>query len=86
MLDQYLSEFNNKGEIYLRIKVRPGASKSEVIDILSDDTIKINVAAAPERGKANKELSKFLKKEFKAGDIKIISGKAERIKLIKIVK
>lgn len=86
MLEKFFKEFNNKGEIYLRIKVRPGASINEVVDILSDDTIKINIAAAPERGRANKELLKFLKSEFKASDIKIISGKAERVKLIKILK
>jgi uncharacterized protein (TIGR00251 family) len=51
---------------------------------LEDDTIKINISAIPERGKANKELIGFLKDKFKASNVKIISGKGERIKLVKI--
>jgi len=77
-----------KGELYLRIKVLPSALKNEVKEILEDETIKINISAVPEKGKANQELVKFLAKEFEVekNNIKIISGKTERIKLIKIKK
>ena len=49
-------------------------------------TIKIRVKAAPERGKANEELIKFLSKELdvSTAQISIISGKTDRIKLIRI--
>lgn len=75
-------------EVYFRIKVRPGAVKSEIMGEMSDGTWKINIAAAPERGKANQELIGFLAKELKLKkeNIKIISGAADRIKLIKIIK
>lgn len=71
---------------YLRIKVIPGASKTEIKGEMSDGTIKIAVAAAPEKGKANSELVNFLAKEFKKdkSSIKIISGLSSRVKLIKI--
>ncbi len=85
-IKKYKIILNNKKELYLRIKVNPGMSKTEMKDILEDETIKINIAAPPEKGKANQELLKYLSKEFEVNknNIKIISGKAERIKLIKI--
>lgn len=75
---------------YLRIKVIPKSAKTEIVDILEDTehgkTIKIRVKAAPERGKANEELIKFLSKEIgiSSDKISIISGKTDRIKLIRI--
>ncbi len=86
MLEEYKKQFKNKGEIYLRVKVLPGSSKNEAREILEDGTIKIGIAATPEKNKANQELIKFLAKEFdiKKNNIKILSGKTERIKLIKI--
>ena len=75
-------------EVYLRIKVRPGASKNEFKGEMTDGTWKINIAAVPERGKANQELIGFLAKElkFKKENIKIISGMSDHVKLIKIIK
>jgi len=81
-----LKKFEKEGEIYLRIKARPGANKTEIMGIMDDDTIKINVGAQPIGGKANKELIKFLAKKFSINidNIKIISGASDKIKLIKI--
>jgi uncharacterized protein len=75
-----------KKEIYLRIKVIPGASKSEIIEIMEDETVKIHIAAPPEKGKANIELIRFLSREFGTSKdkIRIISGAGERMKLVKI--
>ena len=72
----------------MRLKVLPGASKTKIREIMEDETIKIDVAAVPEKGKANKELIKYLAKEFGVNkeNIKILSGISRRIKLIKIVK
>ncbi|MCK5061900.1 DUF167 domain-containing protein [Candidatus Parcubacteria bacterium] len=73
-------------EVYLRLKVLPGASKTKIRNIMEDETIKIDVAAVPEKGKANKELIGYLAKEFGVNkkNIKILSGISDRIKLIKI--
>jgi len=89
MLDNYKEKLKEKGEIYLRIKVRPLASLTAVKQISEDedgDTIKIDLAAAPVKGKANLELIKFLADEFAVNkdNVKIISGAGERVKLIKI--
>ena len=87
MLEEYVEKFNKNKEVYLRIKGRPGAAKTEIKEILDDDTIKITIAAAPEKGKANQELIKFLSKTFAVdkNNVKILSGKSEKIKLIKII-
>lgn len=75
---------------YLRIKVIPRSQKNEIADIFKDEegeeTIKIRIKAPPEKGKANAELIKFLSKTFniKRDTISIISGKTDRLKLIKI--
>jgi len=71
---------------YLRIKVLPKSPKTEIVDKLDDGTIKIRVAAPPEKGKANRELIKFLAKHFNTDkkSITIVSGKSDPLKLIKI--
>ncbi len=75
---------------YLRVKVLPKSPKTELVDIMVDGsgekTHKIRIKAAPEKGKANAELIKFLSKHFSVPkeNIKILSGKTEALKLIKI--
>lgn len=78
---------------YIRVKVIPQSSLQGIAEILKESidgeevlTYKIRIKAAPEKGKANAELIKFLAKEFKTQkeNIEIISGKTDRIKLIKI--
>lgn len=69
---------------YCRIRVAPGAQKTEVIEQMSDgETWKIRIAAPPEKGKANAELLRFLKKEY-GMRAEIISGETDRIKLVKV--
>ena len=91
MINNYKKNLKAKGEVYLRIKVHPGAKKSGIKGILRDEengeTFKIDIAAIAEKGKANLELIKFLTKEFavKKENVKIISGHTDKIKLIKII-
>lgn len=88
MLPEIKNKLKGNGEIYLRVKARPAASKNEIKDIMADGSIKIDISAPPVGGKANKELIKFLSQEFVVpkDNIKIISGAGDKIKLIKIVK
>ena len=78
----------DKGEVYLRLKARPGAPKTEFKAIMDDETIKVDVAAAPENGRANEELVAWLAKELgvEKSAVKVISGAGDRLKLIKITK
>jgi len=86
ILDEYLDNLANNKEVYLKVKVLPGAGKTVFMDAMADQTIKIAVAAQADKGKANSELIKFLAKEMGVYkyQVKIISGLTERIKLIKV--
>lgn len=69
-----------------KIKVIVGAPKNEIRGCLTDGTMKVAISAAPEKGKANLALKKFLAGEFKVKkeQIEIISGETSRAKLVKI--
>ena len=70
--------------LYMRVKVVSKAAKTEIVDVMEDDTYKIRVAAVPLKGKANAELIKFLKKALKANEVVIISGQRDSVKLLRI--
>lgn len=71
---------------YLRIKVIPKSAKNELLETMADGTLKIRVAATPEKGKANAKLITFLADHLSVSKTKIsiISGKSDHLKLIKI--
>lgn len=70
----------------LRVKVIPRASRSEVVGYLPDGTLKVKVAAVPEKGKANEAVIAVLAEKFgvPAGRIKIVAGAAATRKLVRI--
>lgn len=86
MLLEFKKKLGEEGVLYLKIKVRPGAAETEARGIMADKTVKINIAAPADKGKANRELVRFLAKEFgvRIGNVKIIRGEKEKIKTIKI--
>jgi len=71
--------------VTLRIKAQPSASKSEFAGLYGDDAIKIRIAAPAVEGAANKELTKFLSKQFKVSksNIEFKSGQNSKIKIVK---
>jgi uncharacterized protein (TIGR00251 family) len=70
----------------LRVKVIPRSAASEVIGKLADGTLKVKIAAPPERGKANEALIALLASHFRVpkSAIAIVSGHTSALKLIKI--
>jgi uncharacterized protein YggU (UPF0235/DUF167 family) len=72
----------------LKIKVKACADRNEVVGALSDGTVKINLRAKREKGKANLALIKFLSNYLKlnSSQIKIISGFTSSTKLLIIKK
>jgi len=69
----------------LTVKVFPGAPKT-AFKRFANGILYISVAAAPQKGKANGELVRFLAEKLKvsANDIKIVSGGAGRLKRVKL--
>ncbi|MBT4277868.1 YggU family protein [Candidatus Falkowbacteria bacterium] len=86
MLKDFKKELEKNNKIHLQIKVSTKKPKTEIKDLMENNTIKINLSSPPEKGKANKELIKFLSKEFsiKENNIQIISGKTDKLKLVRI--
>jgi uncharacterized protein len=61
--------------IVIRLKVVPGASRDRIVGE-HDGALKITVSAAPEKGKANKAITKLLAKALgaRANQIEIARG------------
>ncbi len=74
----------------LRVRLTPNSSCCQTIGQVADekgeDWLKISVNAVPEKGKANKELLKFLAKilELPKSALSLTSGQADRYKKITI--
>jgi uncharacterized protein (TIGR00251 family) len=68
------------------VKVIPKSSRTEFADYLPDGTWKIKIAAAPEKGKANKELCAFLAERLGVPQsrVEIVSGQTSPRKHIRI--
>ena len=74
-----------RGGVRFTVKVVPGSSKTALCGVL-DGMLKVKVAAAPEKGKANKCLTEFLASLLgvKKSDVVVCSGKTSPVKQIEI--
>jgi uncharacterized protein len=70
----------------LTLKITPRSSKNEIVGELANGIIKIKLKAPPVDDEANKELIKFLSREWKIPKSKIVilKGKISRIKVIEL--
>ena len=73
------------GNRLLPVKVHPGASCNEITGF-TGGVLQVKIAAPPEKGKANKELTDFLSRrlDVKKSSISITKGETGRNKLIAI--
>jgi len=67
----------------LKVIVIPNASKNEIISN-KDNVLKVKLKAVPQKGKANEELLKFLKKELGI-KARIVKGLTSRKKTLEIL-
>ena len=69
-----------------RVKVIPRSPKSEIAGEMSDGTLKVKVAAPPEKGKANDALCAFLAEHYGVprSAVTIVSGHSAALKLVRI--
>lgn len=76
----------NDQTVFLRIKVITNAPKTQFTELLIMDdepTLKLKVAAIPEKNRANKVIEKFLSSFF-SGKATIVGGQKSNLKLIQI--
>ncbi len=67
----------------LQVRVRPNAPKTRITGLLEDGTLKMDVAAPPVKGKANRELVRFFRKHL-GGEVEIVVGASQRLKRVRI--
>lgn len=65
------------GTCLVRVKAVPGASRSRIVGPLGD-ALKIQVAAPPEAGAANRALAELIAEAFGVGarEVRIVSGQS----------
>ena len=75
----------SRGTVRLRVRVSPGARRSEVVGRLGD-AWKLRVRSAPERGRANDEVIALLARtlQLSARDVRIVSGHTSRDKIVEL--
>ena len=69
----------------LNLRVQPGASRSEISGFVQG-VLRVKVTAAPEKGKANAELLRFLSEVLGVSKsyLTLIKGKSSRSKLVAV--
>lgn len=74
------------GLVTFDVKVHAGAQATRVKELLDNGVYKLDIAAAPEDGKANAELISFLAKEFGVAKahVEILSGHTSQQKRIRV--
>ncbi|MHC4243351.1 MAG: DUF167 domain-containing protein [Planctomycetota bacterium] len=85
MANPAIQEFD--GGVVFTAKIVPGSSGQTRFCGLLDGMVKVKVSAAPEKGKANKCLLKFLAKQLdvKKNAVSIISGQTSPIKHVQVL-
>ena len=70
----------------IRVKVIPKSSKTELVGYLPDGTWKVKVAAAPEKGRANRALCQFLAEKLGVAKsrVRIVAGQTSHLKRIHV--
>ena len=73
------------GRVHISIQAGPGASRTELVEI-RPDCLRIRVAAAPEKGKANAELIDFLARALaiRKSAIVVEQGQISRKKILSV--
>ena len=70
----------------LRVKVIPRSARTELAGVLADGTWKVKVAAAPEKGKANRALCDFIAAKLGVAKtrVRIVAGETSQLKRIRV--
>lgn len=71
----------------LPVRVIPRATKNEIVEILSDQTVKIRLVASPADNETNQELISFLAGllGLPKSSLEIVAGESGRDKLVSIL-
>lgn len=73
----------DQGTVLVDVVVVPNASRTTVVGV-HGDRIKVRVAAAPEKGKANRAVERLLAAATGAGKATVVSGETARTKTVRL--
>ena len=75
-----------ENDLFFPVKALPGSSNTKIAG-LWDSLLKVNIASAPHKGKANKELIRFLAQllNIPKSDVNIVSGLHDPRKLVRVI-
>lgn len=78
---------DGKGGSALAVRVTPRASKNEIVEVLSDGTIRIRLTAVPSDNEVNSALVKFMSEvlAIPTSQIEVVAGATGRDKLLSIL-
>ena len=70
----------------VRVKVIPRSPRTEFAGQMADGTLKIRLAAVPEKGRANAELIRLIAEKYgvPSASVEIVSGHTAGLKLLRI--
>ncbi len=87
MSDRKFRLHDGKKGAALAVRVTPRASRNEIVELLSDGTVKVHIAAPPVDDEANKELIKFMADVLGVpkSRLDIVAGANGRDKLITVM-
>lgn len=70
----------------LSVKVIPKSSRNEIVQIQPDGVLRVKVAAAPEKGRANAELCDFLAEVFGVpkSKVEVVAGHTSARKQVSV--
>lgn len=86
-MNELLARRLDAGQAF-RVKVVPKSPRTEFAGEMGDGTLKVRVAAPPEKGRANAELCIFLAREIgvPASAVEVISGQTSPLKLVRVTR
>ena len=85
-VEELRDKLRKEGRLSLAVKVTPKSSRNEIVGFLDDGTLKLKIAAVPEKGKANAEICAFLAEQFCVSkrQVSIVRGETSALKHIVI--
>ncbi|MDO8468709.1 MAG: DUF167 domain-containing protein [Candidatus Peribacter sp.] len=88
MFTTFRSTLQREGAVTFSVRVHAGAARTKVKGALADGTLKVDVAAVPEDGRANAELIRFLAEECAVpkSHVEILRGQTQKTKIVRVIR
>lgn len=86
MIHELYERLQTDGVLTLHVRVRPNAPATQFVSFMADDSLKIDLAAPADDGKANRALVELLSDTFRVPplNVRILSGMTGRKKLVRL--